>query len=143
MNQRLIPPPPIDLMARHAQRFAGAQRACRERDCWSPFPDTPAGYPDSAAAQAAGRAAFEAHLGRAFELDDGLALPVSSPNAEAQLGEEVSPYTQQPLGVSYARREVDALFDAAGSAMQAWSTRRPRNAITRCSMSARIRAASK
>ncbi len=120
MNQRFTPPPPVDLMARHAQRFAGAQRACRERSCWSPFPDMPAGYPDSAAAQAAGRAAFESHLGRAFVLDDGVARPAATVG-DVQPGEEISPYTQQALRVSYAHREVDELFDAAERAMPAWS----------------------
>ena len=32
--------------------FARAQQACRERHCWSPFPELPAKYPNSAAAQA-------------------------------------------------------------------------------------------
>lgn len=122
MNQRFNPPPRADLMARHADRFMGAQRACRERDCWSPFPESPAGYPDHAVMLDSGRAAFEAHLDRAFVLDEGVVRLRQTAAAEAVPGEEVSPYTQQPLGIAYERRDVDTLFDAAELAMPAWAS---------------------
>ena len=96
-----------------ADTFARAQQACRERHCWSPFPELPAKYPDSAAAQARGLAAFQAHLGQRFVLEQ--------PGTFNEVGEEVSPYTQQPLGIRYPQADVDALFDAAQAAIPAWS----------------------
>lgn len=116
MNQSYVPPPPADLMALHGERFERAKQACRARGCWSPFPDLPAGYPDQARAQAQGRAAFETHRGTDFAL-----VQPGQTSGHALVGEEVSPYTQQPLGVRYAQADVDALFDAAEVAIGSWA----------------------
>ncbi|WP_119354238.1 phenylacetic acid degradation protein PaaN [Azohydromonas sediminis] len=101
------------LYDKHRARFERAEQACRERHCWSPFPEMPAKYPDAEAAQARGVAAFQAQLGREFDLDQ--------PGRIDLAGEEVSPYTQQPLGIRYPRADVDALFDAAGRAIPRWA----------------------
>lgn len=98
---------------RHRPLLAQARRACRERGHWSPFPDLPSGYPDAAAAQAAAQQRFAAQLGRPFVLEQ--------PGLSGELGEEVSPYTQQPLGIRYPRAEPDALFAAADRALPAWA----------------------
>ncbi|MEO6625910.1 MAG: phenylacetic acid degradation protein PaaN [Burkholderiaceae bacterium] len=107
----------MSLFERHRARFEGAQAACRARFCWSPFPELPNKYPDTAAAQAQGLAAFQAHLGdrapRPFSLDQ--------PGTIGSLGEEVSPYTQAPLGIQYPQADVDQLFTAAEVAITAWS----------------------
>ena len=107
----------MSLFERHRTRFESAQAACRERYCWSPFPELPNKYPDAATAQAQGLAAFQAHLGggaaRPFVLDQ--------PGTVGLLGEEVSPYTQASLGIRYPQADVDQLFDAAGCAIPAWS----------------------
>jgi phenylacetic acid degradation protein paaN len=97
----------------HRAVFERAQLACRERHCWSPFPDMPAKYPDAEAAQARGRQAFEAQRGRRFELDQ--------PGTLRWVGEEVSPYTQQALGIHYPQADIEQLFDAAEAAMPAWA----------------------
>jgi phenylacetic acid degradation protein paaN len=106
------------LFAQHRSRFEQARQACAERGCWSPFPETPNRYPDAAQAQAQGLAAFQAHLGadgvaRAFELDQ--------PGSIGTLGAEISPYTQQPLGIRYPQADVDRLFDAAQTAIDPWA----------------------
>lgn len=101
----------------HRQRFERAQLACRERHHWSPFPELPAKYPDAAAAQATGLAAFQAHLGSRFQLDQ--------PGAVGEIGEEVSPYTQQPLGIRYPLADPQQLFDAARAAMPGWAAAEP------------------
>ena len=107
----------MSLFEHHRARFEGAQAACRERFCWSPFPELPNKYPDAATAQAKGLAAFRAHLG------GGAASPfvLDQPGTVGLLGEEVSPYTQAPLGIQYPQADVDRLFDAAGYAIPAWS----------------------
>ncbi|MDB5967006.1 MAG: paaN [Polaromonas sp.] len=103
----------MTLFDRHRERFERAQTACRERHCWSPFPELPGKYPDAAQAQALGLAAFKAHVGSRFALDQ--------PGARGEVGEEVSPYTQQPLGIRYPQADIDTLFDAATAAMPAWA----------------------
>jgi phenylacetic acid degradation protein paaN len=105
-----------DLMAKHQAVFTRAQEACRERHCWSPFPDMPGKYPDAAAAQERGRQAFEAHLGKDFVVEQP-----GTQGAAPRAAEEVSPYTQQALGVRYQFADVDALFNAAEAAMPEWA----------------------
>ena len=105
------------LYEKHRERFQSAQITCIERNCWSPFAELPHKYPDAAAAQARGLAAFHAHLGsaktRLFELDQ--------PGTAGELGEEVSPYTREPLGVRYPRADIDSLYTVAQTAMADWS----------------------
>lgn len=103
-----------NLFELHRALFERAQQACRDRACWSPFPEMPGKYPNAEAAQVDGRSAFTAHLlaGR-FELDQ--------PGRVGELGEEVSPYTQEPLGIRYPQADVNTLFDVAEAAMPAWA----------------------
>lgn len=102
-----------DLFQKHRAIFERAQIACRERHCWSPFPELPNKYPNAAEAQAAGLAALQAHLGSRFALDQ--------PGAVNEVGEEVSPYTQEALGIRYPQADIDTLFNAAETAMQKWA----------------------
>jgi phenylacetic acid degradation protein paaN len=105
------------MFEKHRATFKRAQTACRERHCWSPFPDMPNKYPDAEAAQTLGLAAFNAHLGSPFALDQLGRI--------GDLGEEVSPYTQQALGISYPQADIDTLFSAAESAMPTWTNATP------------------
>ena len=98
---------------RHRDTFARAQAACASRECWSPYPEMPGKYPDTEAAQAAGLAGFRAQLGQPFHLDQ--------PGISGAEGEEVSPYTQEPLGITYPQSDPDALFAAATAAIPAWT----------------------
>ena len=106
-----------ELFARHRARLEQAREACRTRAAWSPFADQPAAYPDFQAARAAGESAFNARLGRRFAL--------SLPAVQDWVGEEISPYTQQLLGVGYSRCDLDASFKAAASGIAAWSGASP------------------
>ena len=112
------------MFEKHRATFERAQTACRERHCWSPFPDMPGKYPDAETAQAKGLAAFKAHLGVRF----ALAQPGQA-NEVREVGEEISPYTQQPLGITYPQADVDTLFRAAGSAMPSWAAATPETRI--------------
>jgi phenylacetic acid degradation protein paaN len=99
---------------RHRAVFERAQQACRDRECWSPFPEMPDKYPDAAQAREAGLQAFAARLaGGRFALEQ--------PGIQGFAGEEVSPYTQQPLGIVYPQSDIDTLFDAAQVAMEGWA----------------------
>ena len=100
---------------KHRALFERAGEACRTRACWSPYPELPQKYPDAATAQAAGRTAFEALLGQEFE------LPQPGWLGQDAGDEEISPYTQRPLGIRYPRSDVDALFESAEQAMPRWA----------------------
>lgn len=102
------------LFHQHLPRFERVRQACRQRGAWSAFPDQLSGYPDSEAALAAGKRAFEAALG--CDWDSG------HPCDAQWLGEEVSPYTQQPLGIRYRAADLDAQFSAAQAGMEAWAS---------------------
>ena len=104
----------MSLFAKHQARFELAQEACRQRHCWSPYPDMPDKYPNAPLAKKLGQAAFEQHLALGqFHLDQ--------PGIENWIGEEVSPYTQQALGIVYPQSNLDALFQAAEVAMGSWA----------------------
>lgn len=100
-------------MKDHAATLARARQACASRECWSPFPEMPKLYPDAEVAAPAGKAAFEALLGRPFALD--------LPGVTTWAGEEISPYTQAPLGITYPQADPDALFAAARAALPGWA----------------------
>ena len=105
------------LFALHQDRFAGAAGACRDRRAWSPFPDQPGGYPDHERARAAGEVAWRARLGQP--------LHFAHPCGTAWVGEEVSPYDQQPLGIRYLEADLDAQFAAARVGVADWSRASP------------------
>lgn len=101
------------LYEKHRATFERAVLACSARHCWSPYPEMPGQYPDAARAQAAGAQAFRRQLGQRFVLDQ--------PGITAEVGEELSPYTQQPLGILYPQSDIDRLFDAGEAAIPAWA----------------------
>ena len=102
------------LYEQHRELLEAARIACQRREAWSPYPEMPERYPDAEAAQARGRAAFEAHRQRGrFVLDQ--------PGIVDWIGEEVSPYTRQPLGIVYPQSDLDTLMASAEVAMPAWA----------------------
>jgi phenylacetic acid degradation protein paaN len=109
---------------RHEAALREARRACLERGYFTLFPETPDRHRGGAAASEAGMAAFRAQLGRAFEL--------AQPGTIGRLGAEVSPYTQEPLGIDYPRADPDALFAAARAAMPRWAAATPRQRLGTC-----------
>ena len=104
----------MNLYDKHRPTFERAQLACRERHCWNPFPELASKYPNASEAQAAGLTAYHAHLGSRFDL-------TQPGNVLAEVGEEVTPYTQQALGIRYPQAEIDPLFDAAEAANTGWA----------------------
>jgi phenylacetic acid degradation protein paaN len=110
-----------EVVAAHRARLDEATHACRTREGWSPFPELPGRYPDAESAQAAGRAAFEARLGRPFHFTP-LLPGAAAPEAARH---EVSPYTREPLGIAYPMPAIDALFAAAEAALPRWADAAP------------------
>jgi phenylacetic acid degradation protein paaN len=94
---------------RHAGTLTRALTAIRERDYWSPYPESPSPKVYGEGAAAEGRAAFEAYLGRPFPLDQ----------PGDRVATESSPFGIT-LDVSYPHTDVDTLMGAARAAMPAW-----------------------
>ena len=114
-----------DWFERHRERFEAAAQACRTRECWSAFPELPSKYPDAEAAQARGLAAFRARLAKPFHF-----VPAMPGSAEPEPAlNEVSPYTREPLGISYAMPALDPLFSAATHAIPSWADADPEQRI--------------
>ena len=104
--------PGADLLARHREKLDKAREAIRTRAYYSAFPESASGkvYGETAAAE--GKAAFEARLGKTFELEQ--------PSNGTTAATERSPYGIE-LGVSYPVADVDALIAAAQRAGEAWA----------------------
>ncbi len=103
-----------DLYAKHRDTLERAVETIGTREYWSPYPEHPKAYGEEAPAE--GQAAFEARLGRPFELDqphDGTLVP-----------DERSPYGID-LGITYPRSTPDQLIGAARKAMEAWGKASP------------------
>jgi phenylacetic acid degradation protein paaN len=108
----------------HHDALQAARAACRTRNYFSLFAETPDKHPSGEQGPIAGRAAFEASLGRPFEIDQ--------PGTIGFVGDEISPYTGAPLGIEYPRANVDTLFDAARQAMPAWARSTARERLGVC-----------
>jgi phenylacetic acid degradation protein paaN len=108
----------------HRDRLEQALLACQTRGHWTPFTESPSRklHPDGARER--GERAFHARLNRPFALD--------LPGIIGQTGHEVSPYTGQPLGVTYPRVSPDALVAAARAAMPTWRDAGPRARVGVC-----------
>ncbi len=99
-------------MLSHSETLQRAHDACRTRQHWSAFFETPSTRLHGEEAPKLGLQAFEQQLGRPFELEQ--------PGETGRLGKEVSPYTQQALGIDYPAIDVDVICRAALRAMRQW-----------------------
>ncbi|MGB3835953.1 phenylacetic acid degradation protein PaaN [Castellaniella sp.] len=99
------------LLDQHRALLDRALDAIATRDYWSAFSESPSPRAYGETAPAEGRAAFEAHLGRPFELNQ--------PGQVSWHDQEASPYGC-PLGVRYPVSDPAALVEAAQAAMPAW-----------------------
>ena len=104
------------LFERHRATLDRAVQAIGERSYWSAYPESasPKNYGEGAAE--AGKAAFDARLGKRFAL--------TQPGTVGHVGSEKSPYGMA-LGVTYPKADVDALFAAASRAEDQWKKAGP------------------
>lgn len=97
----------------HADLLADAVAATTTREAWSTMPARPDREPGADEAMAAAQRGVAGLHGTTFEL-------AGPRGGQAMLGEEVSPYTHDRLGVSYTRHGADALMDTATTTHRAW-----------------------
>ena len=95
----------------HRETLDRALAAIADRGYWSNYPESPSPRVYGEAAAADGLAAYEALLGRRFELNQ--------PGTVGWVGAERSPYGPE-LGVTYPQADLDVLLAAAREAMPAW-----------------------
>lgn len=103
-------------LARHRARLDAAAEAYVSRAAFTPFVESPSRKHHPEGAHARGKAAFEARLGRPFDLD----LPGHPHPSDTRVGAETSPYTGAPLGITYPRPSIPSLFDAIRNAWDPW-----------------------
>ncbi|MCK7623864.1 phenylacetic acid degradation protein PaaN [Streptomyces sp. RS10V-4] len=97
------------LVEKHRPTLDKALEAIRTRAYWSPHPEHPKAYGESAPQD--GLAAFEALRGTRFALDQ--------PGTDDWVGEEVSPYGPE-LGITYPHPDVSVLLPAMRAALPVW-----------------------
>jgi len=99
------------LFEKHKQLLDEAIQATRNRTFWAAYPEHPKAYGEAAPGE--GEVEYKAYLNHEFT---GLIQPKS----ESFTGEEVSPYTQEKLGVRYPLYTVEELIGRAGTAGESW-----------------------
>ena len=101
------------LFEQHRALLDKALDACKNRYSWTAYPESPSSKIHGKEIPAQGKAAFDALLGQPFAMD--------MPGTIGRVGEEVSPFTQSPLGITYPKVDVTKLFEAARVAQRDWS----------------------
>jgi phenylacetic acid degradation protein paaN len=99
------------LFERHKALLDRALQALAERGYWSAFAESPSPKVYGEGAAEAGKAAFDALLNKPF--------PLAQPGTIGSVGGELSPYGM-PLGVTYPKVDIDALFAAIAKAEATW-----------------------
>src|SRR5215472_9459589 len=99
------------LFERHRALLEQALNAIATRGYWSAFPESPSPKVYGEGMPEYGKAAFDALLNKPF--------PLKLPGATGTVGGEISPYGM-PLGVTYPKVDLDALFAAIAKAEEGW-----------------------
>jgi phenylacetic acid degradation protein paaN len=99
------------LFSTHQETLLAALDAIRQRDYWSPYPESPSPRVYGETAAADGKADFEAYLGKNF--------PLEQPGTDQWVSTEASPFGVD-LGVGYPHPDVAELLAAAAKGMPAW-----------------------
>ena len=113
-----------DLITKHTVTLKQAIDAVKTRKCWSPFKDSPSSKIHGTEKPKAGKAAFENQLNKPFKIDQ--------PGITQWCGEEVSPFTQEPLGITYPLCDPEQVILAAKEGMTDWAKVSPDFRIALC-----------
>ena len=104
-----------ELFEKHQELLGKALHHCQERTYWSPFQESPSAKYHPLGAKEQAKKLFQEFLGNPF--------PLEQPHTTGSVGKEISPYTQQPLGISYPRPDVNLLMETAKKAQKKWTHR--------------------
>ncbi len=113
-----------ELFTRHRETLERAVDACDKRYSWTAYPESPSSKIHGEEKPRAGKARFEAMLGTDY--------PLEQPGEIGRTGAEISPYTGEPLGITYPRVDVEALYAAVREGMPAWRDASPQTRIGIC-----------
>lgn len=101
----------MSISTAHKEIIDNAIKAIHARTFFAQYPEHPKAYGEEAAAQ--GLVAYNQQLGNKFD-----ALQQQHPTG--WIGEEVSPYTMKPLGISYPTFDVDTIIVRSGRSFDYW-----------------------
>ena len=101
------------LLEKHLPLLDRLDRVCTTRESFSPFEDSPSTKVHGKEKPAEGKARFNARLNKPFEL--------KQPGTIGQTGAEVSPFTLEPLGITYPKADADVLVEHAQKAVKDWA----------------------
>lgn len=113
-----------DWFEKHQDLLNKATDACAKRYAWSGWPESPSTKIHGEEKPAAGKTRFEALLGGDF--------PLEQPGENGRVGEEVSPFTGEALGIRYPRVDAEVLYRAINEARPAWAAATPRTRVGVC-----------
>ncbi len=108
---------------KHQERLQQALDTIQSRGAWSPFTDSPSRKIHGDAVDQ-GLAAFQARLHQPFEIDQ--------PGTIGRTGFEISPFTQEPLGITYPKADPDVLYEAMHEAIPSWRDAGARTRVGVC-----------
>jgi phenylacetic acid degradation protein paaN len=103
----------MSLFEKHKATLNKAIEALHSRTFYAAFPENPAPANYGETADADGQTKFKAALGKKFE-------ELKQGNAEGWVGQEESPYLQEPLKISYPSYSTSQLVANAGKAFHSW-----------------------
>ncbi len=103
----------MSLFQKHQPVLTKAVEALHARTFYAAFPEHPAPAVYGETADADGQAKFKNQLGKKFE-------ELKQFNPQSWGGQEESPYTQEPLGVSYPLFSVSTLIENSKKAFTPW-----------------------
>lgn len=99
------------LWEKHQPRLKEALQAWHQRTYWYAYPEDPKAYGDNAPTQ--GEAAFKSQIGHPFSR-------LRQPAERWLVSDEVSPYTREPLGISYPQISIAEALFRAQEALSQW-----------------------
>ncbi|KMZ12036.1 Aldehyde dehydrogenase, PaaZ [Candidatus Burkholderia humilis] len=105
------------LFTKHEATLGQGLVAIETRGYWSPFAEMPSPKVYGETASADGEAAFKAHLGKTFEIDQ--------PSTGETVGNERSPFGVA-LDIRYPKSDPDTLIQAAAKAQTDWRAAGPK-----------------
>lgn len=97
----------------HLAKLNKALDACQNRYSWTAYTESPSSKIHGQQIPKNGKIRFEAMLNQDY--------PMQLPGEKGRTGAEVSPYTREPLGITYPKVDVEALYTEINKGVPAWT----------------------